>query len=126
MPTWVSGVLLPLLAVQFLLGMFTKERSADIMDLGMRTGTDFEALKRLGYVLAWLAGLILLSGIVEMRFSAIVFALAFGIIHVRGGSKAKVLSLLPAVIICIIIFGIFGRLMVIEWPSQFILEWFVV
>ena len=124
LPTRVSSVLLALLAWQFLAGLLTQEKPADIMDLGMRTGTDFQALKRLGYVVAWLAGLVLLSGIVEMRYVAVAFALAFGVIHVGGAGWTRIFSLIPAAVIAIIIFAVFGNLMVIEWPSRFILEWF--
>ena len=123
LPAWVSALLLPLLAIQILTGLFTPEKQADIMDLGMRTGTGLQALKRLGYVLAWLAGLVILSGIVEMRYVAIAFALAFGLIHVRGGARARVFGLIPAVIMVLVVYGIFGTMMVIEWPDRFILGW---
>ena len=124
LPRWVSALLFSLLGIQFLIGVLNPERNADIMDLGMRTGTGLEALKRLGYVLLWLAGLVVLSGIVEMRYVAIAFALAFGMIHVRGSGWTSVYSLIPATIMAAIIFGVFGTLMVIEWPSRFVLGWF--
>ena len=123
LPRWVSALLLSLLGIQFLIGVLTPERDADIMDLGMRTGTGLAALKRLGYVLLWLAGLVVLSGIVEMRYVAIAFALAFGLLHVRGSGWTWIYSLIPAAIMAAIIFGVFNTLMVIEWPNRFILGW---
>ena len=124
LPAWISALLIPLLALQVLTSLFTPEKQGDIMDLGMRTGTGLAALKRLAYVVAWLAGLVVLSGLVELRYAAIAFALAFGLIHVQGRGLARVFGLIPAVLMAIVVFGIFGTLMVIDWPTRFILGWF--
>ena len=121
LPTWIAGVMIPLLVFQLANRLFTSASQVEIMDLGMRTGTGQQALKRLVYVVAWLAGLVILSGIIEMRFAAIAFALVFGLIHVRMHGLQRLYGLIPGALMMIIIFGVFGNLMVIDWPHRFIL-----
>ena len=93
------------------------------MDLGMRTGTSWESVRKLAAVLAWLAGFIFAIGVIGMPFAAVGFAIIFGLTQVKLRGQQRAWGLLPGVIMAGLIYLVFENLMVIEWPSRVALEW---
>lgn len=93
LPTWMAIVLIPLLLIQVISRLLSPETQGEIMDLGMRTGTGFEAFKRLAFVFSWVAGYIIAIGIIGMVWASIIFSLGFGLVSLlmaRGWEAGKV------------------------------------
>ena len=123
LPTCLGIALAPLLALQIAGRLFASGQQGAIMDLGMRTGTNWESVRRLAVVLAWLAGFIVSIGVIGMPFAAVGFATIFGLTQVKLQGQQRAWGLLPGVIMAALIYLVFENLMVIEWPSRVALEW---
>ena len=123
MPTYLGLALTPLLVLQIAGRLFATERQGSIMDLGMRTGTNWESAKKLAVVLAWLGGFILLIGVIGMPSAAIGFAVVFGLTRIELRGRKRLWGLLPGVIMAALIFLVFQNLMVIEWPTRVVMKW---
>ena len=123
LPTCLGIALAPLLALQITGRLFASGQQGAIMDLGMRTGTSWESVRKLAAVLAWLAGFIFAIGVIGMPIAAVGFATIFGLTQVKLRGQQRAWGLLPGVIMAALIYLVFENLMVIEWPSRVALEW---
>ena len=123
LPTWLGFALVPLLVLQIGGRLFASGQQGAIMDLGMRTGTSWESVRKLAAVLAWLAGFIFSISLIGMPFAAVGFATIFGLTQVKLRGQQRAWGLLPGVIMAALIYLVFQNLMVIEWPSRVVLEW---
>ena len=123
LPTYIGLAMMPLLALQILLLSFRPRREGDIMDLGMRSGTGWESLQKLGTTLVWLGGFMLLTVLIGMPAAAVVFALLFGVTQVKLEGRRRLWTLLPCVLTAFLIFLVFENLMVIEWPANAVSAW---
>jgi TctA family transporter len=124
LPTWMALLIIPLLAIQIIGRLLSPHAQGEIMDLGMRTGTGFDAVKRLAYVFSWLAGYILAIGIFGMEYASIAFAFGFAVFTLDWGWPKKLWSILPAAIIATVIFGFFNPVMFTQWPDLIIVDFF--
>ena len=124
LPTTLAIILIPLMAIQIIARLLNPAVQGEIMDLGMRTGTGFEAFKKLAYVFSWLAGYILGIGIVGMEAASILFAFGFAVFTLNWNWPKKLWSLLPAAIIAAVIFGFFNRVMFTQWPELVVVDLF--
>ena len=122
LPVWMAIMLLPILALQIAGRLLSSKSQGDIMDLGMRTGTDFEAVKKLAFVLAWIGGYILSIGVFGMPFASIAFALAFGFSTLKWSWPGRLWALAPGAIIAAIIYGFFEQVMYVDWPKKVVLD----
>ena len=124
LPTWMALVIIPLLVIQIIGRLLSPHAQGEIMDLGMRTGTGFDAVKRLAYVFSWLAGYILAIGIFGMEYASIAFAFGFAVFTLDWNWPKKLWSILPAAIIAAVIFGFFNPVMFTQWPDLIIVDFF--
>lgn len=90
------------------------------MDLGMRTGTDLESTRRLGVVMTWIVAYIITVALIGMPWASIGFALVFGLFYFEGRRWQRLWALIPALLMALVIFGLFETVMYVEWPTQFI------
>ena len=123
LPTYVGIFLLPMLALQAYVLSFRPRQEGEIMDLGMRSGTGRESLRKLGIALTWLAGFMVMTVIIGMPLAAVGFALLFGMTQVRFQGRQRLWGLLPGVIMAVLIFLVFENLMVIDWPDNALSAW---
>ena len=124
LPTWMALLIIPLLVLQIIGRLLSPHAQGEIMDLGMRTGTGFDAVKRLAYVFSWLAGYILAIGIFGMEYASIAFAFGFAVFTLDWDWPKKLWALLPAAIIAAVIFGFFNPVMFTQWPDLIIVDFF--
>jgi cbb3-type cytochrome oxidase subunit 3 len=122
-PRLMTLALLPLLVVEFVRRSMNVKHQGQIMDLGMRTGTGREAVRRLTYVLGWIAGYILAIGLVGMPYASIGFAIVFAVVNVHWRNAKLLWALVPALLIAILSFGLFDGVMHIIWPEPIIWNW---
>ncbi|MGH7929260.1 MAG: tripartite tricarboxylate transporter permease, partial [Candidatus Binatia bacterium] len=118
LPTWLLYFMIPLLLLQIFRQSFSSGRQGQIMDLGMRTGTDVEALRSLGIVITWILSYIVMVGLIGMPWASIGFALVFGVLYFEGRGWQRVWAIIPALLMCLVIFGLFETVMYVEWPAQ--------
>ena len=123
LPNLASLALIPLLVLQIGARSASAGEQGEIMDLGMRTGTGMEAFKKLAAALSWLGGFVFFIALIGMPFASIAFALLFGITQVKLPGRQRLWGLLPGVIMAVLIFLVFEKLMVIEWPTKVVLVW---
>ena len=123
LPTLVGVVLIPCLVFQIAGRSLKPREQGDIMDLGMRTGTGRDAVWKLTSAVAWMAGFVLLIGVIGMPFATIGFALIFGLTQVKLPGRRRLWGALPGAIMAALIYLIFEQLIVIEWPNRVVLIW---
>jgi hypothetical protein len=87
------------------------------MDLGMRTGKDADATHRLGIVVIWIIAYIGAVAVLGMPWASIGFALVFGFFNSDEAGLQRFWALVPALLMAVIIFGVFDHGMYIEWPE---------
>jgi hypothetical protein len=92
-----------------------------VMDLGMRTGTDLDATRRLAIVVIWIIAYIGAVAVLGMPWASIGFALVFGLFNSDGAGLQRFWTLVPALLMALIIFGVFDHGIYIEWPAPFAL-----
>jgi len=122
LPTWMALMLMPVLVIQIASRLFSRKTQGDIMDLGMRTGTDLEAVKKLAFVVTWIGGYILSIGVLGMPFASIAFALAFGFSTLKWSWPGRLWAFAPGAIIAAIIYGFFEQVMYVDWPKKVVLD----
>ena len=118
-PQMLGVALLPLLVLDVIRSSLPVKGKADIMDLGMRTGTDAAAVRRLAIVVGWIAGFIISIGIVGMPAATIGFALIFGYVNLKWRGRKRLWSVIPPLIIASLVFILFEQVMYIDWPERF-------
>ena len=123
LPLLLLAIMIPLLTLQMARLFLGFGKQGEIMDLGMRTGTDFAAIHRLGVITGWIAAYILAVAIVGMPWASIGFALVFGLSQSEAAGWARLWGLIPALLMSLLIFGLFETIMYVEWPTALALEW---
>jgi hypothetical protein len=53
-----------------------------------------------------------------MPWASIAFALAFGVFQSEGAGPERLWAIVPALVMALIIFGLFEQVMYVEWPTQ--------
>ena len=117
LPMWVSILMIPLIVLQLIQASLSRSEQGAIMDLGMRTGTDRAALKRLANVSAWIGGYMLAIAIIGMPLASVGFAVAFAAVNLKWRGWSRLWALAPAVLISLVIYGFFGTVMYVDWPA---------
>ena len=123
MPTWVSAVLIMLLLIQLSRQVLGFHRQGQIMDIGMRSGTDLTALKQLATTMGWIGGYIVAVGLVGMAEASVGFALVFGLLKLRWPWPSRLWGLMPAILIALLVYGVFGQAFYLQWPEPYINIW---
>ena len=117
LPTWLLVFMVPLQVVQIARLSFGFGAQGQVMDLGMRTGTDSAATRKLGVVILWVVAYIIGVAVIGMPWASIAFALAFGLFQSEGAGAERLWALVPALVMALIIFGLFDQVMYVEWPT---------
>ena len=124
LPKWVTLIMIPLISLLILRLSFAEpNKNPDIMDLGMRTGTDAAAGKRLAVVLAWIAAYLFGVATIGMSYASVAFTLLFGIARLDWPLVKRIWVLAPTALVAGLVFGLFERVMYVQWPDKLVLEW---
>lgn len=124
LPKWLTLIMIPLIVLLLLRLSFSgRSETVDLMDLGMRTGTDAEAKRRLVRVLAWLAGYLLAVATIGMSYASVGFTLLFGFARLDWPLARRAWALVPTAMIAGLVFGVFERVMFVQWPQRLVLDW---
>jgi hypothetical protein len=118
LPMWLLTFMIPLQVVQIARLSLGFGARGQVMDLGMRTGTDAEATRRLGVVAIWVIAYIVAVALIGMPWASIGFALVFGVFNSSGAGLQRLWAIVPALLMALIIFGMFEQGMYVEWPTQ--------
>lgn len=122
LPLYLSAVLVPLILYEtFRMNMYRSEQ-VDIMDLGMRTGTDRGAFRAFLGISAWLAAMVIGAAIVGLQYATVAFALLFGFATLKWRGRKKLWALVPAVLVAVVVFGVLDAIMHVIWPDRVILD----
>ena len=95
------------------------------MDLGMRTGTGIQAVRRLVVVVGWILLYILAIGFVSLNWASIGFALVFAWVNVSWRGRKRLWALVPAGIITLLVYVLFGQVIYTIWPEPIFLNWLI-
>jgi putative tricarboxylic transport membrane protein len=117
LPTWLLLFMLPLQLVQIIRASCGLGTHGQVMDLGMRTGTDAAATGRLGAVLIWVLAYIIAVALIGMPWASIGFALVFALVHCDGTRSQQLWAMVPALLMTLVIYGLFENGMYVEWPT---------
>ena len=123
LPQIMGIALLPLLVLELLRRTLNLNRAGQIMDLGMRTGTGTEAFRRLVVVVGWIALYILAIGFVSLNWASMGFALVFAWVNVRWRGRKRLWALVPAGIIALLVYVVFGLVIYTIWPEPIFRNW---
>jgi TctA family transporter len=118
LPQWLLTFMIPLQLLQVARVSFGFGAQGQVMDLGMRTGTDATATRRLFAVLVWVVSYIAAVAIVGMPWASIGFALVFALVHCDAKPSQYLWATVPALLMALIIFGLFEGGMYVEWPAR--------
>ncbi len=123
LPQMVTIALLGLLALELLRRTWNVGGAGQIMDLGMRTGTGMEAVRRLAVVLGWIAAYIVAVGFISLPWASIGFALIFAWVNVPWSLPRRLWTLAPAALIALLVYGLFEQVTHTVWPERIFLDW---
>ena len=125
LPFWASLSLLVIILLLVVNAVLRpRRRSGSGLDLQMRTGTDFEAVKKLLVMVGWIAGLMVLSGIIGLKFATVLFPLVFINAKLPWRGRKRLWSLIPAGVTAFLSLFVLDQLLHVIWPQRFILNWF--
>ena len=123
LPLYLSAALIPLILYEtFRMNMYRSEQ-VDIMDLGMRTGTDRVAFRAFLGISAWLAAMVIGGAIVGLQYATVAFAVLFGFATLQWRGRKRLWALVPGVLVAAVVFGVLDAIMHVIWPDRVILDW---
>ncbi len=122
LPLYLSAALVPLILYEtFRMNVYRSEQ-VEIMDLGMRTGTDRVAFRAFLGISAWLAAMVIGAAIVGLQYATVAFALLFGFASLQWRGRARLWALVPGVLVAAVVFGVLDAVMHVIWPDRVILD----
>ena len=123
LPLYLSAALIPLILYEtFRMNVYRSEQ-VDIMDLGMRTGTDRVAFRAFLGISAWLAAMVIGGAIVGLQYATVAFAVLFGFATLQWRGRKRLWALVPGVLVAAVVFGVLDAIMHVIWPDRVILDW---
>ena len=122
-PMWATIAFLTLMALLAVLELTTRRSQLRIMDIGMRTGTDAAAVRRLLPLIAWLLVFIVAIGLIGFQASAILFPLLYLPVAMGLRGKAWIWVLVSMAMIAAVTIGLMENLLNVFWPKPFIRDW---
>lgn len=123
LPLYLSAALVPLILYEtFRMNVYRSEQ-VDIMDLGMRTGTDRVAFRAFLGISAWLAAMVIGGAIVGLQYATVAFAVLFGFATLQWRGRKRLWALVPGVLVAAVVFGVLDAIMHVIWPDRVILDW---
>ena len=123
LPLYLSAALIPLILYEtFRMNVYRSEQ-VDIMDLGMRTGTDRVAFRAFLTISAWLAAMVIGAAVVGLQYATVAFAVLFGFATLQWRGRKRLWALVPGVLVAIVVFGVLDAIMHVIWPDRVILDW---
>jgi hypothetical protein len=122
-PLWASAAFLVIMAILIYTDL-TRQATGrgDIMDLGMRTGTDTAAFRALLGMLAWIAAFIVMMGTVGFEIAAVVFPGIYIVANMRWTGRKLLWLLVPIGISAFVTYGVMDYALNVIWPEPFILR----
>ena len=122
LPLYLSATLIPLILYEtFRMNVYRSEQ-VDIMDLGMRTGTDRVAFRAFLGISAWLAAMVVGAAIVGLQYATVAFAVLFGFATLQWRGRKRLWALAPGLIVAAVVFGVLDQIMHVVWPDRVILD----
>ncbi len=123
LPLYLSAALIPLILYEtFRMNVYRSDQ-VDIMDLGMRTGTDRVAFRAFLGISAWLAAMVIGGAIVGLQYATVAFAVLFGFATLQWRGRKRLWALVPGVLVAAVVFGVLDAIMHVIWPDRVILDW---
>ncbi len=123
LPLYLSAALIPLILYEtFRMNVYRSEQ-VDIMDLGMRTGTDRVAFRAFLGISAWLAAMVIGGAIVGLQYATVAFAVLFGFATLQWRGRKRLWALVPGILVAAVVFGVLDAIMHVIWPDRVILDW---
>ena len=123
LPLYLSATLVPIILYEtFRMNVYRSEQ-VDIMDLGMRTGTDRVAFRAFLGISAWLAAMVIGGAIVGLQYATVAFAVLFGFATLQWRGRKRLWALVPGVLVAAVVFGVLDAIMHVIWPDRVILDW---
>ncbi len=122
-PMWATIAFLTLMALLAVLELTTRRGALRIMDIGMRTGTDIAAVRRLLPLIGWLLGFIVAIGFIGFQASAILFPLFYLPIAMGLRGKSWIWVIVSMAMIAAVTLGLMENLLNVFWPKPFIRDW---
>lgn len=122
LPLYLSAALVPIILYEtFRMNVYRSEQ-VDIMDLGMRTGTDRVAFRAFLVISAWLAAMVIGAAIFGLQYATVAFAVLFGFATLQWRGRKRLWALVPGVLVAIVVFGVLDLIMHVIWPDRVILD----
>jgi hypothetical protein len=118
-----SGFLLVLLGLIITDVVKPDRGPEDIMDIGMRTGTDTEAFRELLIVLGWLIAFVMLMGTVGLLAASIIFPAVYITASLRWRGRKALWVLAPVALSTFVAVVIMDNVLSVYWPDPFIRSW---
>ena len=124
LPIWVgSAFVLVLLAIAVESLLRTRNQSAQVFDIGMRTGNDFQAARALVRIIAWIGVFMLMAGTIGFKYTAVLYPLLFINANLDWQGKKRLWSLIPAAFAAFVAFVLLDGFLHVIWPERFVLSW---
>lgn len=125
LPIWAgSAFVLVLLGIAVNTLLRSGGRSAQVFDIGMRTGNDFQAARALVRIIAWIGIFMLLAGTIGFKYAAVLYPVLFINANLDWQGKKRLWSLIPAGFAAFVAFVLLDGFLHVIWPDRFVLAWF--
>jgi hypothetical protein len=115
-----TSVVILLLLFQLLFGR--EKRTGQIMDIGLRSLGEPEAMRNAAIMLASLGLFLLVTLTFGLQYAAVLFAGGFPLIAMKGRARV-VTSIVGVVLVSLMAFGLLDYYMGVYWPEPYIGEW---
>jgi hypothetical protein len=124
-PFWASIAFLLIMAAIIIREVLNPSRGrGEVMDIAMRSGTDYSAVRGLARTLAWIGAFILAMGTVGLQITAILFPAIFIPANMDWRGRKLLWILLPMGLAAVVVVGLLDNMMHVVWPDRFVLTWF--
>jgi hypothetical protein len=117
LPMWLLSFMIPVQLLQIARLSLGLGAQGQLMDLGMRTGTGADATRRLVIVMIWIIAYVAAVALIGMPWASIGFAVVFGWCEFERSGSPRLWAIVPALLLALLIFGLFEHGMYIEWPT---------
>ena len=124
LPIWAgSAFVLVLLGIVANTLLRSGGGKAQVFDIGMRTGNDFQAARALVRIIAWIGVFMLLAGTIGFKYTAVLYPLLFINANLDWQGKKRLWSLIPAAFAAFVAFVLLDGFLHVIWPDRFVLAW---
>lgn len=121
-PILTTSVVIVLLVFQLLFGR--EKLTGQIMDIGLRSAGEPEAMRNAAIMLASLGLFLLVTLTFGLQYAAVLFAGGFPLVVMKGRARI-VTSLVGMALVSLMAFGLLDYYMGVYWPEPYIGDWII-